>query len=275
MMNDPLSLKFLREHPRESAKVLEQFDAHELADYFEGIPDTDIVKIVRYFTPAFSVTCLSKMSDRKAAKLLEALGVESSARIMRRMQIRQRLDLLRKMSPFFANMVRLVLKFPKGTIGQHISPNVLAVTQDMEVEQVFNLIRKTPEQLQNDIYVINDKHQLVGIVDVRSLITIESDTTMGSFMRKPDVVFNARVSLSQVRNHPKWLHKEVLPVVDHSGVFIGILRRSIMVNALEGGQDPYAEKETFTGALLDIAEIFWEACANLLVPEIEKKKPRQ
>ena len=129
--------------------------------------------------------------------------------------------------------------------------------------------------MQNDVYIINDKHQLIGIVDVKSLITIEPDTTMGSVMRKPDVVFNARISLSRVRNHPKWLHKEVLPVIDHANVFIGVLKRSIMLSALESGQDAYSERETITGTLLDIAELFWEACANLLVPEIETKKPRQ
>ena len=98
---------------------------------------------------------------------------------------------------------------------------------------------------------------------------------MGSIMKKPDTVFNARASLGQIRDHPKWLHKEVLPVIDHSSVFIGVLRRSIMLDALETGQDPYGEKETVTGALLDIAELFWDACANLLVPDIDRKKTRQ
>lgn len=275
MTNDSLSLKFLQEHPRESAKILEQFDAQELTDYFERIPATDTVKIIRYFTPSFAVACLSKMNAKKASNLLEKLGVEPAARIMRRMNLSLRGELLRKMSPLFANMLKLVLKFPKGTIGQYISPNVLTIMQDMETGQVFNSIRKTPEQLQNDIYIINDKQQLIGVVDVKSLLTVESDTTMGSIMRKPDVVFHARVSLNQVRDHPKWLHKEVLPVVDHANVFIGVLRRAVMLEALEGGQESYDDKDTIASALLDIAELFWDTCANLLIPETEKKKPRQ
>jgi magnesium transporter len=259
-----LSRHFLEEHPRESAKVLENFASDELVDFLEKYSDETVASLIRYLMPATAVACLSGMKDAKAATILEQLGVDNAARLLRRMKNKDQLALLGSVSGSYAMRLKSILRYPAGTVGQHMSPNIFIADENMLASDVFSAARHATSEMQGDIFIINDAQHLVGLVDVKNLVFADQGLEINEIMRIPDAVLNARTNLEYVKDHPKWRFKEALPVVDHNNIFVGVLKRSVMFEALSGDQNLSRSEETFMDTVMEVADLFWDICTNIV-----------
>ena len=268
MTINSLSLYFLQEHPKDAARSLEQFAPEHIAEYFEHIPPQTVASVLKYIVPSIAAECLKSMSLEKSSPIVMQLGVERASLLLRRMKSGLRVQFIRTMSPIFANMTRLVLRYPEGTVGQVMNPNVFTVHEDMTVEEVIKVIKNSAQLTHNEIYITGDKQQLLGIVDIRDLLTDNEKKPMRKIMQAPGECIPARSSLSSVRNFSDWNTRENTPVIDHFGVFIGVLGRSVVHDYLSGKRTEHEDVE-ITGTALAVAELFWDACANLIAPDYD------
>ena len=217
---------------------------------------------MKYIIPSVATDCLEQMPRDHAAPIIMHLDIERAAALLRRMPESNRDQLIKATSPLFANMVRLVLRYPDGTVGQVMDPHVFTVHQDMRVAEVSNAVRNAPGQLRHEVYVIDDKQQPVGVVAFRQLLTSRGKEVIKNIMHPVGQTVAARTSLSLARNSVDWESKDSIPVVDHQGVLLGILFRG---NLNANGTDVNVQDE-YTGTALAVAELFWEACSHLLLP---------
>jgi len=266
-----LSRHFLEEHPRESAKVLENFASDELVDFLEKYSDEIVASVIRYLMPATAVACLSGMKDTKAATILEQLGVDNAARLLRRMKNKDQMALLGSVSGSYAMRLKSILRYPAGTVGQHMSPNVFIAAENMLASDVFSAARNSTSEMQGDIFIINDAQRLVGLVDVKNLVFADPGLEINEIMHIPDAVLNARINLEYVKDHPKWRFKEALPVVDHNNIFVGVLKRSVMFEALSGDQNLNRSEETFMDTVMEVADLFWNICTDIVLPKSDNR----
>lgn len=265
MTINPLSLRMLDNHPQDAARALEKYHPSELAGYLEEMPVTSTAKVMRQLVPAVAADCLGEMPPDAAAAILEEFSVERATALLRHMPVSQRNNLIRNLSPLYTNMVKLVLRYPEGTVGQLMTPRVFAAHEDMRSDDLLQTIQGMTGQLQKLIFIINDDHQLVGKVDIRDLLTGEGVSAISRLMQPAGTVVSARSSIGSVQHIGEWKYTDILPVVDHAGQFIGVLKRGVMLDAL--AHEAPRNQEDFATTALAIAEIFWEACANILVPE--------
>jgi magnesium transporter len=271
MSTNSLSLHFLKEHPKDAARTLEEVDPEALALYLESVPAKTAANVIKYIVPSISAECLKLMAIDKSSQIVMLLGVERASLLLRRMKSGIRVQFIRAMSPVFSNMTRLVLRYPEGTVGQVMNPNVFTVHQDMTVNQVINVIKNTSQLLHNEIFITNDKQQLAGIVDARVLLTADGNQAMKTIMKPPGKSIPARASLDSIKNYPEWHYKENFPVIDHMGIFIGVLSRSSIHEVLED-EEKLQNQDEFTSTALAVAELFWDACSDLLAPGHENIK---
>lgn len=270
MINN-LSRHFLQEHPRESAKVLENFSADELANYFAQHDDDLVANVLRYFLPASAVNSLLGLDMKRAANILEQLGTDTAARLLRRMKAHDQVTMLSSLSAGFAYRLRSILRYPAGTVGQYMSPDVFTTADTMLVSDVIAAARHASSEIQGDIFILGESHRLVGLVDIKHLMFAESHVDIARLLRIPDVVLNARTNLAYVKDNPKWRFKEALPVVDHNNVFTGVLKRSIMFEALAGDHNPDRPEETFMDTVMQVADLFWDICTDIVLPKSEER----
>jgi magnesium transporter len=268
MSINSISLHFLKEHPKDAARTLEQFDPESLAKYMENVPAKIAASVIKYIVPSISTECLRLMSLEKSSQIIMHLGVERGSLLLRRMKGSIRDQFIHAMSPVFSSMTRLVLRYPEGTAGQVMNPNVFSVHQNMNVNEVINVIKNSSELWHNEIFITDDKQQLAGVVEVRQLLTTDSKQPMKMIMKSPGESIPARASLDSVRNKPEWQYKENFPVIDHMGIFIGVLSRTSVHEVMADNAVPN-KQEDYTGTALAVAELFWDACADLLTPDHE------
>jgi len=257
-----LSLHFLHKHPQEAARTMEKFESGLLAQYLAQLPVEAAAGALKYIIPSIASSCLEQMAEKHAAVIITHLALERAAMLLRRMGEDKREQLIKATTPVFANMVRPVLRYPEGTVGQAMDPGIFTVHEDMRVAEVINTVRKAAGHLQHEIYVINDRQEPTGIVAIRQLLTSDEMETMKNIMRPVGDVLAARISLSAAQDSVYWEHRDSVPVVDHQGMFIGVLhRRSLHLTGAE-----YNAGDEYTGTVLAVAELFWDVCAHLLQP---------
>jgi magnesium transporter len=265
MSINTIALYLLSEHPKDAARALEQFEPEALAEYLDTVPVNTAANIAQFMVPSIAVSALKNMPIDKSTKIVMQLGVERGALLLQRMSGNIRLDFVSRMSPVFANMIRLVLRYPVGTVGQAMNPNVLTVQEDLTVAEVLRVIKNSAEILHNDIYIIDHKQHLVGQVAVRQLLVSASDLKMKKMMKMSVRSLAARVNLKSIKNLPEWHSHESFPVVDHKGVFLGVLDRAALNESMNINTRDEAEPE-LAGTALAVAELFWDACANMIIP---------
>jgi magnesium transporter len=258
---ESLSLHFLRDHPRDAARTLEKFEVDALSAYLAQLPVKSAAGVVQYIVPTIASVCLESMPHERAAAIIMHLDIERAAALLRRIQDVNREKLIRATSTIFANMVRLVMRYPEGTIGQVMDPDIFTVHQDMRVTEVITAVRNAEKQLQHEIFVINDRLRPVGIVAVKQLLISDGKEMMKNIMQPVGTTLAARTSLSVVQNSVEWEHRDSIPVVDHQDVLIGLLHR----RSLLAGTENKSSEEYATTALA-VAELFWDTCAHLLLP---------
>jgi magnesium transporter len=274
MTTDPISLHFLQEHPKDAARTLEQFEPAQLASFMEQVPTRTAATVIKYLVPSVAADCLKNMEIGRSSKIVMQLGVERAALLLRRMKTGFQVEFIRAMTPVFANMTRLVLRYPAGTVGHVMNPYILTVHEDMTIEEVIKVIRNSEELSHNDIFITGDKQELAGIVNIRQLLTSDNKQSMKKIMRPPGRSIPARSALDSLREHSDWNLEENIPVVDHLGEFIGVLNRKTIHESLFGKASSEQEDD-MSGTAIALAELFWDACANLLAPDYENVKKDQ
>lgn len=270
MTVNKLSLHFLHHHPQDAAKVLEHFEPEQLADYFSQLSASDTANILRNITPAKTTSCLIAMDVNSAAKILENFSIERASSLLRRMPAEVRFKIIKSMSTLYANMIKLVIRYPEDTVGRYISPNVFTVLEDMRVRDVLSAIKESADQIRSEIYVVNDKQRLGGVVFIRDLLTADPNTFVKKIMRITNVSISARSRLAHIQHHIEWKYNDMLPVVDRNGLFIGVLKRSVMLDVLSRNIEITKQHDNAANTALAVAELFWNTCTDLLVPEIDQ-----
>ncbi len=267
-----LSLHFLEKHPRESAKALQDFPAAELAEYFSALPDPVTANILACFIPADAIACLAKMEVSRAGRILEQMGVDVAARLLRSMQQEMQAGLIAAVSPGYAHRLKSVLRYPNGTVGQYMSPNIFVVSQDMHASEIFSAARNATSELQGEIFIVDDKQHLVGLIDIKTLISADPREEVQHLMISPEPAINARTNIDYVKEHPAWQDREALPVIDHNYMFVGVLKRKVMNEVLKITVDQDKEQTDLPGMLMTVVEMFWEIYAGLITPKYDVER---
>lgn len=83
----------------------------------------------------------------------------------------------------------------------------------------------------------------------------------------------ARASIQEARLNPAWERFAVLPVIDHRGVFLGIVRRMSLFQAIAAERHG-APKESLTDLALALAELYWEASTGLIGGALGNERTR-
>lgn len=270
-----LTRYFLEEHPRESARILASFSVETVVAFIETLPLADSVSLIRYLHTDMAINCLITLAPEQSARVLENLEVDTGARLLSRMKLSTRNRILGLIKSSHGYRLRQLLRHPVGTIGQFMSPAIFTATEEMTVAEVIKAAREASSELLSDIFILDEKGELAGVIDLRGLLLAEPAEELQQIMNIPDTVLNVRSNLEYVKNNPRWQFKEVLPVTDHNNHFGGVLKRSIMHEVLSSDYLKAQDDTPVMETVFEVADLFWDVCASMITSKNETGKDEQ
>lgn len=192
--------------------LLDEGDVARLRERLAATHPADLARAFREHTVAEQVTLfrhlsrdqagavLAEMDDQSLLDLVQALDQGEVSRVLERMppdeaadvveslpeeQAEQILDLVKEEE---SEEIQELLQYGESTAGGIMTPEFVAVHEDMTVGQALEHLRKSASaEGVFYVYVVDDHDHLVGVVPLRRLITADPATPVHA-IRRPDVV---------------------------------------------------------------------------------------
>jgi len=213
---------------------LEPADVAELAGELEG-KELGVVFRLLPRDKAAEVFALLELEGQE--RLLEILSGEALTGILNDMAPDDRTELLEELPEDVAQRLigslsrteRAVaidlLQYPADSIGRLMTPEFVAVEENLSVRQVLAHIRKVAPQKEtlNVLYVVDGESRLIDGVRLEDLVLADPDETVGGIIDRHPVYLAAFADREEAVDIFKKYDEVALPVVDGRDVLVGIV----------------------------------------------------
>ncbi len=256
-------------HPADRAEVVTRLPADERED------------LVAHLDVETAAELFEELDEEVAADLADDIHPDRLADILDEMEPDDAADLLGDLPPelvetLLAEMedaaeVAPLLQYPDETAGGLMTTAFVALQQDATVDDVIAFLRALKQEDADEdidipfyLFVIDDAQHLVGVVDLRELVSAPPGTRIGDLMDPQVIAVDAWTDQEEVARVMKKYDLAAVPVVDDHKRLIGVVTYDDIMHVLEeeasedilhlGGveSEPLAEKPYWEQKLTEV-----------------------
>ena len=205
----------------EQAAILELMQAPELASVMEQLDEEDMADMAQHLDVETLADVLDEMEPDMAADLLNELEPEQAAEVLEQMD-----------EP---GEVTSLLTYDPETAGGIMTAPPPSLRRFWTVAEAIRFIQ---EQYRDEtqfyyLYVLDRYGQLIGVVNLRSLILAEPGQTVEEIMDRGVISVRAAADQEEVAQLFQRYDLVAIPVVDDDGKLIGIVHVDDVVDVIE------------------------------------------
>jgi magnesium transporter len=250
-------------HPEDVARRLERLDVDDAGLVVAALP------------PGSAAALLPHVAQSHAARILTALPAEAAAAVTGAMPIDLAASLLRRVEPPVVTRILTALPNERsrslGALLAHeplaaggvMDPEVFTLPLAISVAAARDLMASNAEHLYYYVYVVNADHRLVGVLDIAELLQADGHAPLRTVVPLHVTWLSADAPLASVFAHPGWRTFDALPVVDHDGRFLGVLRHRRM-RQLQEEDMPASGDDRAVRTVMALGEVYWLGLCGLL-----------
>jgi magnesium transporter len=250
---------FAERHPEDAARVIELHPVSEAAAFLEELPVAVASRVVERMSPAAGADCLASVGTERGAAIVDSLRPAIAAALMRRMRPEQQEALSSLLQQEVKTRFLRLMTFPPESIGSIADPGVLSLPQDVTLGEALRQLRRHRGAVHHHVYVIDRTQRLIGVVHIRDLVTGRAKNALSTVMQPLRARLSAGSSVANAAGHTAWREVDTLPVVDGSGVLLGMVRYR-QVRQLE----PAFAAQSVMHTLLSLGELYWMGLSTFL-----------
>src|SRR6516165_7137407 len=218
--------------PEDEQVIIFRVLPHDLAaDVFEYIGIEEQQKLLRAMAHEQVVGILNEMAPDDRTALLEELPSDAARK------------LIRFLTPEERRVATALLGYPEDSVGRLMTPDFIAVKEDWTVQEVLDYIRAYGQDSEtlNVIYVVDDRGKLIDDIRMREFLLKPLTSAVQDLMQKTFVALNVTDSQRDAVNMFRKYDRTVLPVIDSTGVLLGIVTVDDMLDVAEqeATDEPY------------------------------------
>src|SRR5262245_24484649 len=210
--------------PEDEQVIIFRVLPHDLAaDVFEYIGIEEQQKLLRAMAHEQVVGILNEMAPDDRTALLEELPSDAARK------------LIRFLTPEERRIATALLGYPEDSVGRLMTPDFIAVKEDWTVQEVLDYIRAYGQDTEtlNVIYVVDDRGKLIDDIRMREFLLKSLTSPVRDLMQKTFVALNVTDSQHDAVNVFRKYDSTVLPVIDSTGVLLGIVNIDDLIDVAE------------------------------------------
>lgn len=262
---DPVTKGYIALRPADAARTLAQLNDRDIKAIFGAIPRQMAASLLEHMTPSSAIHCIAQLADKTIAEILTQMPVLSAVAALRLMKREQVKTLLTLMPRPKAAQLRLRLRYTEAVIGAFVDNDVVTFHPDQSAGDALRQFKREGQRTGHTIHVLNELRQLAGVVQLSDLVSARDRSTIKRIMRPGPVAIHAGAALQTAASHPAWLTHDSLPVINRTGVFQGVLRRSKVMEEEQQLINELAEQNELAATRDALADIFWIAVGALFI----------
>jgi len=228
-------------------EVFREWPPADVAEVILDMPEDEQVIIFRVLPHALAADVFEYLDLDAQQKLLRAMAHEQVVGILNEMSPDDRTALLEELpsaaarqlikllTPEERHVAQSLLGYPEGSVGRLMTPDFIAVNEDWTVQQVLDYVREHGQDSEtlNVIYVVDDRGKLIDDIRIREFLLKPLAHTVRDLMEKTFVTLNVHDSQQDALNVFRKYDRTALPVVDSTGVLVGIVTIDDMLDVAE------------------------------------------
>lgn len=200
LKDDKIKIIFDNLNLNQKAELLGELEEDIIEDVSTWIPDIDFINIFKQINSDDTRYIIKALDKNRQKHLTKILSQDKE----------------------FEDIIEL-LGYEEDTAGSLMEKESIVVYEEWTAFKCLREIRKQTDTTKkiNNIYVLNDNHELVGILPVKNLITTSTRTPVSEITVTNIVTVKASESASRVAYLMKKYDLFVLPVVNDNNELIG------------------------------------------------------
>ncbi len=239
--------------------LIDARDFNGLRDLFKEWPPADVAEVILDLPEDEQVIIFRVLPATLAADVFEYIGIEEQQNLLRAMAHEQVVGILNEMSPddrtalleelpseAARQLIKLLtpeerhiaqslLGYPEGSVGRLMTPDFIAVHEDWTVQHVLDYVREFGHDSEtlNIVYVVDDHNKLIDDVRMREFLLRPLTAKVSEIRDQNFAALKVNDSQEEALNLFRKYDRVALPVVDSSGVLVGIVTSDDMLDVAE------------------------------------------
>lgn len=225
--------------------------------------DTQKWKVLAESDLTQAASLMGEEAPAKATEIAEKLGLAYMVEVVSQLDSAAAVDLLQNLPEDFrekivaaltgqkAKNIRELFSYAPGTAGAIMSKECLAVRQNATIKEATGYLQSLSQDNRGKIsyiYVVDDHHRLVGVMQIRDLIFHAVDMPVKEVMISPVVQVELGMSQMDVAKLLRRHRYLGLPVVDAAQRLAGVISADNVLQAIEEETTSDIAKIVGTGA---------------------------
>ena len=222
--------------PDEAAQLLAQLPAEDAADIFERLEEHEQGELVDIMPPESVAQIASEMAPDDRADFFSLLPEAVGDRLM---------ETLERVDPKAAEDVREIEKWPNTSAGHLMTTDYVHVSPDVIVSEAIDAVRmhaRDRNQPIYNVYAMHNDEKLVGIASLRDLLLSQPYQRLGELLRTNIISVPPELDQEEVARRMAKYDLNVMPVIDETGVLLGVITIDDIVDVLTQEQTEDIQK---------------------------------
>lgn len=221
--------------PADIAEVITDFSEDEQVVVFRVLPHNLAADVFEYLEVEAQQELLRAMAHEQAVGILNEMSPDDRTALLEELPSAAARQLIKLLTPEERNIAQALLGYPEGSVGRLMTPDLIAVDAGWSVKEVLNYVRENGQDSEtlNVIYVVDDRGKLLDDIRIREFLLKPLETKVSDLMDENFVSLNVTDSQEDALNMFRKYDRSALPVVDSSGVLVGLVTIDDMLDVAE------------------------------------------
>ena len=209
------------------ADALEVLSGDEQQAMFAALDPDKAAEVLVEAEPRAKRQLIAFLREERARAVLTKLSVPQIADLFSHLSHEKVTEMMKCLPAARATRVNIVMTHPDVLASSLMSDRFLAFTKEARVSEVLTALRATPCDRRNIsyIYLVADRDKtLVGLVDLRDLVTAQPEASLGELMIAPVVTADRDALREDLAESFIKYRFRMLPVVDTHDHLLGVVR---------------------------------------------------
>jgi magnesium transporter len=213
-------------HASEIASLIKDLTLEEKLMLFNNLSQEKAAKTLLKSQPEVRQGVFKTLSMKKIASLLEIMPSHEAAAILSMMPLVHNSKVLKLMKPGIADKIGKLLQYDKRTAGALMSTRYIAISENFNVNDLTELIKKLRPQSRHIhyIYITDDFGKLKGVVSMKYVVMSEKDAPIKDIMKTDVITVSPKTDIDDVFNIITRYDLTAVPVVDKEKKLLGVIR---------------------------------------------------
>jgi magnesium transporter len=221
-------------HPADLADILEDMDVHERAAVVESLNEEILAEALEEMDPKVQVSIMRGLEPEKAADILEEMSPDEAADLIADLPTQTAQDIFEEMDHKYQETVKGLLEHEEDEAGGLMTTQFMALSPDKTIVDALAYIRQHADLVDviYYIYVVDSDGRLLGVVNLRELLSNEIFTPLERIMTSR--VITAKID-DEAENLADLFGKygfRGIPVVDDDNRIQGVIRFKALLEIL-------------------------------------------